>query len=1088
MQRSSGHGSLVFVVFLSSLVLPLPLAAAPPTSCRALQDGPDSQRVLAACEDALERLLTQTPASIPDLADTMQRLRQLYLDGGAAKLSAARYQRLLELKQAVDAKLLASKPAENKATAPPGPVPAPAPELLRAIDAPPDKLRTLADLLRAVVYATRLWQEPDEKLWKEVDFEEERPVSFPAIALPHPAYNALEVLATRYERQGKLGQAVQTRQLMVDLGQKDAAMQGADIEHYSRSSIPPQVSPQFLKAAGLIEVVGGGAGETDSAVRSAHAIARLAHVQELLGRFETAELQYQRALRLYQLALGPSHAVAAAAMSDLGLFYVRRGLFDRAESWLSRAVTVLEAAPEPIYRPLVNYVLPGMSVHCCSAVQLGTLQVRQALSATLDGQGMILRSRGDYDRAIERHLQARALREGMLAQDSAERDLELSALALAYREKGQLTEALPLLELRHRAAERSLGAEDPRRAQALSDLGVLYLEAGQLAKAAPLLRQALAIYTASLGPRHSTLGPLLRQIGRLALLQGQDSEAWPVLERAFAIEEETLRQLSAESRIAAALRSSRAEDYYAPLLSHLTTPAALRLALTVALLRKGRTAEEGARSLRLITQAFSRPAQKEEFARLRALRSQHESLLLSGPAARPDYQQTLAVIQAEAEELEHRLVVQNRSVAATTLPEPNAILSKVAQALPKDGALVEVVAVQAAPAAPPHYLALLLFPDERMATVDLGEAPAIEALCSELLARLRTAGEDPLPAAQAAYQQLMAPLLPALRGIRRLYLSLEGSLHFIPFMALHDGKDYLLGSYQLTYLSSGRDLLSPAAEPPGSDAMIIADPEFGSLPAAAGSVVPAGGLYARLGAITPLPGTRREAVALQSILPGATVLLGAAATEAAFRKIESPRLLHIATHGVFVDGDLASASAATGTGGRSVAVGVLPTETVVRPRPIDNPLSRAALLLAGAAQAALSPDSTQDGLITAREVSSMNLGGTQLVVLSACETGSGSVETGQGVYGMRRAFLIAGAETLVTSLWRVADQETSQLMERYYQNLKAGQGRAAAMQQAAQWMRHKQPHPYYWAPFIVAGRDTPLRAAGSARPAPEAKP
>lgn len=177
-----------------------------------------------------------------------------------------------------------------------------------------------------------------------------------------------------------------------------------------------------------------------------------------------------------------------------------------------------------------------------------------------------------------------------------------------------------------------------------------------------------------------------------------------------------------------------------------------------------------------------------------------------------------------------------------------------------------------------------------------------------------------------------------------------------------------------------------------------------------------------------------------------------------------------------------------GRGGRSVAVGVLPTEAVVRPRPIDNPLSRAALLLAGAAQAALSPDSTQDGLITAREVSSMNLGGTQLVVLSACETGSGSVETGQGVYGMRRAFLIAGAETLVTSLWRVADQETSQLMERYYQNLKTGQGRAAAMQQAAQWMRQKQPHPYYWAPFIVAGRDTPLRAAGSARPAPEAKP
>lgn len=123
----------------------------------------------------------------------------------------------------------------------------------------------------------------------------------------------------------------------------------------------------------------------------------------------------------------------------------------------------------------------------------------------------------------------------------------------------------------------------------------------------------------------------------------------------------------------------------------------------------------------------------------------------------------------------------------------------------------------------------------------------------------------------------------------------------------------------------------------------------------------------------------------------------------------------------------------------------------------------------------------------------MDLWGTQLVVLSACRTGSGWVRTGQGVYGLRRAFFIAGAETLVSSLWDVADQETSTLMDRYYQQLLDGKPRAAAMQEAMQGLRSDLAkqwtaardaiHPFYWAPFIVLGRDAPLSFVRNPRPA-----
>jgi CHAT domain-containing protein len=116
-----------------------------------------------------------------------------------------------------------------------------------------------------------------------------------------------------------------------------------------------------------------------------------------------------------------------------------------------------------------------------------------------------------------------------------------------------------------------------------------------------------------------------------------------------------------------------------------------------------------------------------------------------------------------------------------------------------------------------------------------------------------------------------------------------------------------------------------------------------------------------------------------------------------------------------------------------------------------------------------------EGVATALEVAGMNLWGTQLVVLSACETGMGDVSNlGQGVYGLRRAVMIAGAETLVTSLWKVDDHATRELMQRYYEHLLDGQGRAEAMRETSDWMRKQYTHPHYWASFVVVGSPDPL--------------
>jgi CHAT domain-containing protein len=218
---------------------------------------------------------------------------------------------------------------------------------------------------------------------------------------------------------------------------------------------------------------------------------------------------------------------------------------------------------------------------------------------------------------------------------------------------------------------------------------------------------------------------------------------------------------------------------------------------------------------------------------------------------------------------------------------------------------------------------------------------------------------------------------------------------------------------------------------------------------------------------TPLAGTAAEAEALQSLLKldAENVLTGDRATEANLRELHGPRILHVATHGFFLnDQQVASLTLKPVGFGR---------ETL--PLPLgENPLLRSGLALAGAN--ARQSGASDDGILTAAEAAQLDLRGTELVVLSACETGVGTVETGEGVYGLRRALVLAGAQAQVASLWKVADAATQELMVDYYQRLLKGEGRSGALRasQRAMMANPARQHPYYWAAFIPIGNWTPL--------------
>ncbi len=211
--------------------------------------------------------------------------------------------------------------------------------------------------------------------------------------------------------------------------------------------------------------------------------------------------------------------------------------------------------------------------------------------------------------------------------------------------------------------------------------------------------------------------------------------------------------------------------------------------------------------------------------------------------------------------------------------------------------------------------------------------------------------------------------------------------------------------------------------------------------------------------INPLPNTRIEIEVIDSIARLNNIesvqLLGKGANEKNIKNVESPNIIHIATHGFFL-ADKAHSDELYSVG--------------------DNPLMRSGLLFSGSEKyfdgdqiLFIGSLEEEDGVLTALEVLNMNLSNTDLVVLSACETALGEIKNGEGVYGLQRAFVIAGAKSILMSLWKVDDQTTKELMVHYYTNLFNGENKFEALDKAQKKLKEKYNNPYYWGAFIISG-------------------
>ncbi|MFL5349900.1 MAG: tetratricopeptide repeat protein [Hyalangium sp.] len=1060
----------------------------------------------ARAKPLIQRGLTMRETALgknhPDVATSLNNLGVLYKDQGLYEQAEPLYQRSLAIREAALGK--------NH----------------------PDVAISLNSL--AVLYMDQGLYERAEPL-----FQRALAIREESLGQNHPdVATSLNNLGTLYMEQGLYKQAEPFYQRALAIRETALGKDHPDVAQslnslavlYMDQGLYERAEPLYQRSLAIREAA---LGKSHPVVASS--LSNLANLYLNQGLYERAEPLYQRSLAIREAALGGKHPLVADSLNNLGSLYYLRGLYERAEPLYQRALTLEEAAfgkSHPAVADSLNnlgVVYRGQGLYSrAEPLYLRALAIKEetlgkshpAVADSLNNLANLYQDQGLYSRAEPLYLRALAIQEETLGKKHPTVATSLNDLANLYADQGLYSRAEPLHLRALAIREAVLKKNHPDIAQSLHNLGALYQEQGLYGRAEPFLQRALAIYEAALGKNHPFIAQSLNLLASLRLAQRRLDAAVPLFTRAFAVSEHRLRHEAldfSEARLAGFLQFLRTdqERLYALLRAHPDNASVRGLALGAALLLKGRSVEETADISRAVYRSLG-PQDQDTFEHLRGLRTQLAQLSLQGPGSlsAADYQQQLKTLADQGDALEATLAQRSAPLRALAAqPSPADIVGRVAQALPKDGALVEFITYEDRPLVPKpgtpesqrpsqlHSLALVLFPDATTRAIDLGPAEPLDSAASSLRAALANQDFAFQTQAQALYQVAFQPLLPLLGKTRRLFISPDSQLGLVPFAALHDGHQFLVDTFDFTYLTSGRDLLPrPQETAPASSVVVLADPDFDApLPSPAPSTDETSGHTERFFSVerfssvredpvhrawatVSLPGTRLEAQAIQRLLPQAQLYLGAEATKQRLLQLPTPGILHLATHGFFLEDAPAPASS------RGVAHFGAMGEEPPGSRPPD-PLLRSGLLLAGAGALTTSPSNSQaspdSALVTALELAGLDLWGTQLVVLSACDTGRGDVKRGQGVYGLRRAFLVAGAETVVTSLWKVDDQTTSALMEAYYRNLLAGQGRATALREAMRTLRTTRPHPHYWAPFIALGSDAPLR---SLTPTPAARP
>ena len=797
-----------------------------------------------------------------------------------------------------------------------------------------------------------------------------------------------------------------------------------------------------------------------------------------MGDYVQAQADYQQALAIREKVLGPQHPQVAWTLNNLANVVNELGDFATVERLRRRALKIFEQALGPDH-PDVAFAMVNLA--------------------------NVLVTRGDSTLALPMYQRALAVQEAVLGPENYNLARTLNNLAPLVAARGDLKAAQEMYRRSAAIRERAFGPTHPEVAFTLVRLAQVYEQAGDDSLALQTQERALRVRMMGLGPDHPLTGEVLSQHAYTLARTGHDSLALAEALRAddIAIRHFRLTVRTLDERAAALYADYRmsSRDVALTLAAQRarTIPAVDSLAWDALVRARALVLDELAARHRSIAESGD-PEVERRAGEVAAAKARLAELVMGGGDAQDSTEHARLLEEARADEERAERALAQHSARFRAADQARRVgLAEVLAALPPGFALVSYAyfePVTAWPRRPDGSRVWQPAPSRVLAfvgrsgsgavhVVDLGPADSLETLAIRWAQR---AMRRPAPAQRArtdraydvAGQALRGrawdPVAEHLAGVRHVLLVPDGALHLVNFAALptSSGKFLIEQGPALHLLSAERDVVHFAtAHSTGHGLAVFGAATFD------GPVQPnaprGGDAFARdplsdcldFKALRfgPLPATAREAEEVGALwrstprlAPSDSVVLrtGDAATEAELKRLApGRRVLHLASHGFFLPARCPQ----------------------VKPgAPLENPLLRAGLALAGANRRSAAPAEGDDGIVTAEEIAGLDLDAVDWAVLSACRTGAGDPKVGEGVLGMRRAFQVAGARTVVMNLWSVDDEIARRFMGLLYQERWVrGLDTMSAMREAALQLiserraAGRSTHPYYWASFVAAG-------------------
>jgi len=846
----------------------------------------------------------------------------------------------------------------------------------------------------------------------------------------------------------------------------------------------------------------------------AASLTSLAILNQEMGNLEKVKAYYLEAKEIREKALGKEHPDYAASLDNLAIFYWKVGDYENAELYalegkLIRQKVLGKDHPDyanslnnlaTIYQKMNNYEKAEPLLVEAKGIReklLGKKHTDYAL--IVNNLGLVYWNTGNYKQAEAAFSEAKAIWEEIFGKEHTLYATSLRNLANVYWSSGQFEKAEPLYLQALTIWGTTLGKEHQDYTLAMNHLANLYLKMRKYDQAEPLYRDALAIRLKLLGKEDPHYSESLICLASIASIRGDlgraDSlftEYSTILRQHISI---ALRHLSEWELNRYLKKFSESQDQILSFAHLYGSKRMAEICVDNALFYKGFLLNAANQTKRLIR------ADSTTVEAVNQLKTcQHRlAVQYALPIANRDSSQ-VSELEEKVNNIEKSLA---RSVAGYGETRRQVRWQEVHTRLKPGEAAIEFVRYSFSPDST-MYAALILVPSRSQPViVSLTEenqlatllAPKNKKRNSEQLAKMYTRGAKPLEknAITGLYEQIWHPLDTLLRDVKTVYYSPTGLLHRINFDAMPvpkrgDKKSKTLGDqHKLVRLGSTRSLVVTDTTKTNlaDDAVLFGGIQYemdttlcapdstthGQLTVGSSELpftFADRSLPQRGQNWSYLPGTAKEVENINDLLKksgfSAQVFSGQSATEETFKfngkEKFSPRILHLATHGFFFPDPKDTLQQQSFEGRQPVF------------KISDHPMIRSGLILAGGNHAwktgKPAREDMEDGILTAYEISQMNLSNTELVVLSACETGLGDISGNEGVYGLQRAFKIAGAKYLIMSLWQVPDRETSEFMTAFYRNwLEKKQTIPDAFRVAQKDMRERFVNPYLWAGFVL---------------------